>query len=64
MKVFNNYKVKDPLLMAVLRSVWLYMAAFNIDLKVEHIKGLNNVFADILSHWRIYKNLQIPEVKI
>ena len=62
--VFNNHKVRDPLLMAILRSVWLYMTAFNIDLKVKHIKGLNNVYADILSHWQIYKNLQIPEVEI
>ena len=58
------YKVRDPLLMAVLRSVWLYTAAYNIDLQVKHIKGLNNVYADILSRWRVYKDLQTSEVQI
>ena len=50
--------------MAILHSVWLYTAAYNIDLQVKHIKGLNNVYADVLSHWRVYKDLQIPEVRI
>ena len=50
--------------MAVLRSVCLYTAAYNIDLQVKHIKGLNNVYADILSRWRVYKELQISEVQI
>ena len=53
--IFNNYKVKDPLLMLV----WLYTAAYNINLQVKHIRGQNNVCADMLSHWRVYKDLQI-----
>ena len=66
--VSNYYKVRDPLLMAILRSVWLYTAAFNMDLQIKHIKGLNNVYADILSRWslkclvvltKIYKYLRL-----
>ena len=35
-----------------------------MDLEVKHIKGLNNVYTDILSRWRIHKYLQIRDVKI
>ena len=53
---FNNNKMTDSLLMATVRSVWLYTAMFNIDLKVQHIRGKDNYYADILSRWPAYEH--------
>ena len=41
--------------MALVGTVWLYTAAFNIDLQVNHIMGAKNTDADILSRWSIYE---------
>ena len=46
---FTNYKIKDSLLMSIVRSVWLYTAKLNINLKVQHIRGKEDHLADILS---------------
>ena len=53
---FNNSKIRDSLLMATVRSVWLYTAMFNINLKVQHIRGKDNYYADILSRWPVYEH--------
>ena len=52
---FSNNKIKDTLLMAIVRSVWLYTAKLNINLKVQHIRGKENQYADILSCWEVYQ---------
>ena len=47
----NNYRIRDPLLLTCARNVWLELADANINLKVQHIEGKSNVYADILSRW-------------
>ena len=61
---FTNHKIRDPLLMAIVRSVWLYCAAFNIKLVVKHIKGIDNIFADILSRWPFFHNKDMYQVRL
>ena len=53
--VFNSFRVRDPWLMAVTRTMWLYMSGHNIDLQVRHVKGCENVYADVLSRWHMYE---------
>ena len=50
--------------MAVVRSMWLYCAAFNIKLVVQHMKGIDNIFADILSRWTYFQNKDIYQVQL
>ena len=40
---------KEPVVMYILRSLWFFMAFFDIDLVIEHIAGTNNCAADMLS---------------
>ena len=46
--IFTNFKIRDSILMACVRNVWLLAAVYNIDLKVKHIQGVSNVYVDIL----------------
>ena len=41
--------------MAVVWSVWMYTAVFNINLKVKYIRGKENQYAGILSCWKVYE---------
>ena len=50
--------------MAAVRTVWLYRAAFNIDLQVNNIMGVTNTYADILSRWHTYEASDLSPVKI
>ena len=50
--------------MAAVRTVWLYTAAFNIDLQVNHKMGVKNTYADILSRWHTYEAAESVPVKI
>ena len=50
--------------MAAVRTVWLYTAAFNTDLQVNHIMGVRNTYADILSRWHTYEASELSPVKI
>ena len=40
---------KDPNVMQLLRSLWFFVALFNIEVRVEHILGCYNCIADHLS---------------
>ena len=60
---FTSHKIKDNYLMACVHSVWLLCAQYNIKLKVLHIRGTCNQYADILSRWDSYVNNNIIEVK-
>ena len=40
---------KDPLVMHLLRCLWLFVAVYDIDLAAEHIAGVTNQVADMLS---------------
>ena len=47
----NNYRIKDDLMLLMVRNIWLELATHNIELMVHHIPGVNNTYADILSRW-------------
>ena len=40
-------------------TIVLYCVAFNIKLVAEHIKGIHNTFADILSRWNYFQAKKI-----
>ena len=61
---FQSNQIKDIWLMAAVRTVWLYTAAFNIDLQVKHIKGVQNTYADILSRWHTYEASELSPVRV
>ena len=44
---------KDPLVMHLLRCLWLFVAVYDIDLTAEHIAGITNQVADMLSRNQI-----------
>ena len=49
--------------MACVRTAWLICAMYNIKLKVKHIRGIKNTYADILSRWSYYNNKELIYVK-
>ena len=61
---FQSNRIKDIWLMAAVRIVWLYTAAFNINLQVKHIKGVQNTYADILSRWHTYEASELSPVRV
>lgn len=40
---------KEPVVMYLMRSLWFFVAFFDVDLVIEHIAGVNNCAADMLS---------------
>ena len=62
--IFTNFKIRDSILMACACNVWLLSAVYDIELKVKHVKGVCNVYADILSRWCHYSNQNTLPVKI
>ena len=58
----QSQKIKDHWLMACCRTLW-YIAKYNIKFQFQHIYGIDNVYADILSRWNIYKNSNTSVVK-
>ena len=48
-EVIRYGRARDPVLATCARSIWLLTSMFNIDLGVNHIPGLHNVTADLLS---------------
>ena len=49
---YQSQRIKDHWLMAC----WYVAAKFNIKFQFQHIYGIDNVNADILSRWDMYKN--------
>ena len=43
-EVFSNHKIKDPFLMACVRTAWLICANNNVKLQVKHVRGSGNVY--------------------
>ena len=58
----QSQRIKDNWLMAYCRTLW-YIFAKYIKFNVQHIYGVDNVKADILSRWHIYKYSNLQEVK-
>ena len=50
--------------MACVRNVWLLAAVHNIEIKVKNVKVICNVYADILSRWYHYNNINILPARI
>ena len=61
---FQSFRIRDPFIMACVRSVWLTCAIFNIKLVVKHISGKSNNYADILSRWHVYRMVNNPQVQL
>ena len=53
--VLNSGSSRNPFLAASARTLWLIKAKYNIKLIVKHIKGISNVYADVLSRWSHFK---------
>ena len=53
--VLNSGSSRDPFLAATARTLWLIKAKYNIKLIVKHIRGISNVYADVLSRWSHFK---------
>ena len=50
-KVLRSGKARDPTLATCARNIWLLTSLFNIQLMVNHIPGVQNETADVLSRW-------------
>ena len=50
--------------MACVHTVWLVCAMYNIILNVKHVKGICNIYIDILSRWPHYSNMCTTPVRI
>ena len=59
----NKGSSKDPLVMHLLRCLWMFVALYDIDIITEHIAGITNQVADMLSRNRAEQFLsQYPQV--
>ena len=51
-EVIKTGRARDPILATCARNIWLLISMFNIELVVNHIPGVCNVVADLLSRWQ------------
>ena len=56
---FTHHKIRDVFLISCVQTAWLICAMYNIKLKVKHIRGIENIYADILSRWSYYNNKEL-----
>ena len=54
--VLNTGISRDPFLATCARTLWLIKACCNIKVKVIHIHGKDNIYADTLSRWFHFKH--------
>ena len=54
----TNRTSSSTQLMTIIRIITLICLYFNIHFKISHIKGKDNIFADHLSHLKLYKFMQ------
>ena len=52
---YQSQRIKDHWLMVCCRTLWYVSARYNIKFQIQHIYGVDNVNADILSRWAICK---------
>ena len=52
-------KTKDPFLAACIHNIWMITATFDIEIQIEHVKGVNNTIADLLS--RLFLDKAVDE---
>ena len=61
--ILNSGRTKDKFLAACARTLWLIKAKYNIKVTVEHIQGVKNIYADTLSRWLHFKNVDNDTVR-
>jgi hypothetical protein len=54
--ILNSGRGVDPILQTISRNVWLFSSQWDCDIQFTHIKGKNNIIADMLSRWDSYFN--------
>jgi hypothetical protein len=54
--VLNNSKGQDPGMQCIARNLWLWASSLDINIQFQHVRGENNVIADMLSRWDAYNN--------
>ena len=60
----NNFRIRDQLILTIVRNIWLELASFNIDLITMHIPGVSNTYADILSRWQVRDRFNPAHVEL
>ena len=48
-QVVKTSKTKDPFLAVCICNIWMITATFDIEVQINHVKGINNTIADLLS---------------
>ena len=48
-QVVKTSQTKDPFLAACIRNIWMVTATFDIEIQIDHVKGVNNTISDLLS---------------
>ena len=61
--VLNSGSSRDLFLAACARTLWLIKAQFNIIVTVSHIRGKDNIYADILSRWPSMRHGHSPVIQ-
>ena len=51
--VLKHSKTKDAFLAACARNIWLVAAWYDLEMDYVHIRGKENVIADLLSRWKV-----------
>ena len=51
--VLTTGKTTDTVMAMYTRNIFLWLSAFNIDIKVVHVPGKLNLVADLLSRWYV-----------
>ena len=54
--VLNSGKAKDMYLAAISRNIFMESSKNDIDIKVLHVPGKNNIIANLLSRWQTTVN--------
>ena len=49
--ILTSGKTRDEVLALYARSIWLFIASYDIQTQYSHVQGVNNVYADRLSRW-------------
>ena len=54
--VLTTGKTRDQTMATYARNIFMWLSAFNIDIKVVHVSGKLNPVADLLSRWHVTLN--------
>ena len=55
--ILNKQSSKCPYIMQLLRPLILILLQYNIQLKSQHIPGIENVLCDAISRWQVTPSL-------